>query len=252
MRAMPLRAVLFDLFDTLVDLYLENLPPVEIAGKTVRQTTPALHAAIAARAEIDFDTFSAALAAVDAELRREREGQGRELPTLERFGALVRRLGIDDPELPQVLTETHMGAIRGQARSVPHHAEVLAELGRDYKLGVCSNFSHTPTAVRVLDEAGLLGHLDCVAISEEVGYRKPRPEIFRACLERLGVAAEQTAHVGDQLGADVQGAAELGIRTVWLTRRVRDPERALARHPGARPSFVVADLAELPGLLRGV
>ncbi len=246
---MPVRAVLFDLFDTLVDLYMENLPLVQVDGKTVRHTTPALHAAAAERSDVDFDTFATALAAVDRELRLEREGQGRELPTLERFGALADRLGIDDPELPRILTQTHMQRIRSAVRAVPHHADVLAELGRRYRLGVCSNFSHAPTAEEVLEEAGLACHFECVTISEQVGYRKPRPEIFRACLEQLGVAAADTVHVGDRLVADVLGASELGIRSCWLTRRVKDPAQALADYAGPAPSWTVSDLAELPEIL---
>jgi FMN phosphatase YigB (HAD superfamily) len=49
--------------------------------------------------------------------------------------------------------------------------------------------------------------------------------------------------VGDNLAADVAGAAALGIRTVWITRRVADPAAALAKHTGARPDHQIADLA---------
>jgi FMN phosphatase YigB (HAD superfamily) len=44
--------------------------------------------------------------------------------------------------------------------------------------------------------------------------RKPDPEIFlRACSE-LGVAPGAALHVGDDLVADVQGAAAVGMKTV--------------------------------------
>jgi FMN phosphatase YigB (HAD superfamily) len=56
--------------------------------------------------------------------------------------------------------------------------------------------------------------------------------------------------VGDSLRADVAGAAQLGMRTAWLTRRVKDPRAALAAHEGPAPDFTIADLAELPALLR--
>jgi HAD superfamily hydrolase (TIGR01493 family) len=249
---MPLRAILFDLFDTLVDLYIERLPEVEFAGRRVRYTTAALHAEIMKRAEVDFETFARALAAVDRELRAEREGAGRELPTLERFEALAARLGLPHPDLPEALTRVHMGKLREHARGLPHHAGVLAGLRRDFRLGICSNFSHAPTARAILAEAGLAPSLDFVAISEEVGFRKPRPEIFRACLERLGVAPEETLHVGDRLAEDVVGARALGLRTCWITRRVPDPARALAEHAGAPPDEVIADLAELPERVRGL
>jgi FMN phosphatase YigB (HAD superfamily) len=55
--------------------------------------------------------------------------------------------------------------------------------------------------------------------------------------------------VGDRLGADVAGAAALGIRTVWIVRRVDDPAAALAAQPEPAPDFQVSDLDELPGLV---
>jgi putative hydrolase of the HAD superfamily len=79
--------------------------------------------------------------------------------------------------------------------------------------------------------------------------RKPRPEIFAEALRRLEIAPEQALHVGDNLDADVAGAAALGIRTAWLTRRVSDPLAALARHAGPEPDLTIADLAELPARL---
>ena len=55
--------------------------------------------------------------------------------------------------------------------------------------------------------------------------------------------------MGDNLREDVEGAAALGIRTVWITRRVRDPEATLLQHGGQRPDHIVADLSDLPALI---
>ncbi len=252
LRRMPVRAILFDLFDTLVDLYIERLPEVELAGRRVRYTTAALHAEIMKRADVDFETFARALATVDRELRAEREAVGRELPTLERFTVLSERLRLADPTLPEALTRVHMGKLREHARAFPHHAEVLVALRADYRIGICSNFSHAPTAHAILEEAGLLPCLDFVGISEQVGFRKPRPEIFRACLDALGVAPGETLHVGDRLAEDVLGARASGLRSCWITRRVQDPARALAEHTGAPPDAVIADLRELPECVRNL
>ncbi len=228
---------------------MEKLPEVEVAGRRLRSTHRALHAVIVQRSEIEFETFAETLLAVDTELRARTYAKGLELPTIERFAELARRLQIADAELPEALTRTHMQAIFERARYLDHHAEVLAELGRERSLAVCSNFSHTPPPARVLGEAGLRPALDAVVISEQVGIRKPRAEIFQAVLDELGIAPEDAVHVGDNLVADVDGAARLGMRTVWVTRRVADPEATLQAHSGASPHWVVADLAELPALL---
>jgi HAD superfamily hydrolase (TIGR01509 family) len=248
---MALKAVVFDFFDTLVDLSMHDLPRVEIGGRSLPSTAGRLHQQIATRSDIDFDSFIAALGEVDRELRLSREEAGLELPTLERFEALVERLGIDGPELPGILTDTHMGLIREQVRIPENHQQVLQDLGRRVDLGLCSNFSHAAMLLDLLDDFGLRAHLDALAISETVGIRKPRREIFDAVLEELGVEARETLHVGDNLHADVSGAAALGIHTAWITRRVTDPERALREHEGPAPEFVIADLAEIEALLDG-
>ncbi len=75
------------------------------------------------------------------------------------------------------------------------------------------------------------------------------PEIFEAALAALGVAPDEAVHVGDSLKADVAGAAALGIRTVWITRRIADPAEALAKYEGPAPDATIADLRELEACL---
>jgi len=246
---MPIRAVVFDLFDTLVDLPMETLPRVAIGGREIPSTAGALHAALAERSDVSFGDFARVMAAVDREWRATHWERDRELPTDERFARVAAALGVTDPELPQRLTDVHMGMIASIAATPPHHPALLAALRERYRIGLCSNFSWAPTARAILAAAALGDAFDAVVISHEHGMRKPRPEIFAATLEALGVAPAEVAHVGDNLAADVGGAAALGIRTVWITRRVADPAAALAKHAGPRPDHVIADLAELEALL---
>lgn len=246
---MAFEAVSFDLFDTLVDLHMETLPRYTLNGRERRGTHAALHRAIARVADVSFERFAHTLAEVDRDLRDAHAVPHRELPTLERFRELAHRLGIEAPGLAPELTQVHMDAIRGQARPLGHHPEVLARLARRFRLGVCSNFSHASTARRVLEEHDLAGAFHSTVFSEEVGLRKPRPEIFRALLDALELEADAVLHVGDRLEEDVRGAAEVGMRTVWITRRCPDVAEARRGHRGPQPDHVIADLAELPALL---
>jgi HAD superfamily hydrolase (TIGR01549 family) len=246
---MAFEAVSFDLFDTLVDLHMETLPRYTLNGVERRGTHGALHAAVARLAPISLERFAQSLAGVDRDLRDAHPVEGRELPTLERFRELAKRLEIEAPGLPLELTRIHMDAIRGQARPLAHHPGVLARLKGHFLLGVCSNFSHAATARRVLEEQSLGGAFHATVFSEEVGLRKPRPQIFHALLDALGVEPGAVLHVGDRLEEDVRGAAEVGMRTAWITRRCPDPGAALGAHRGPQPDHVIADLAELPALL---
>lgn len=247
-----IRGIVFDLFDTLVDQNHRRLAPLEVGGRRVAATLPDLHAWARTQAGLDADLvrFAEVLDAVDAELRRETIDVGVELPTIERFRAFAERLGCPDVDsVAEGLTRIHMGALR-EAVTVPdHHEPVLTALARSHRIGLCSNFSDAGTARGVLAEAGFLPHLHSVVISEEIGIRKPRPEIFEAVAEGLGLAPREILHVGDSLAADVAGASAVGMKTVWLTRRIREPEAELARHAKVRPDFALDDLRDLPVLL---
>jgi len=246
---MPGRAVVFDFFDTLVDLLQEKLPTEEHHGAPVSASVHACHAALSERADVPFDVFTRAVVEASKAFAKSHYAKGLEVPTQLRFEDVTRRLDLDDAELPAILTRVHMGVLRSVVAPLPHHLGVLDDLHRRARLGLCSNFSHSETVLGILDETGLRAHLDAVVVSDQFGVRKPRPEIFEEVLARLEVAPRDVIHVGDDLHADVAGAAALGIRTVWLTRRVRDPEAKLLEHEGPRPDHTVADLSALPALI---
>jgi HAD superfamily hydrolase (TIGR01509 family) len=69
----------------------------------------------------------------------------------------------------------------------------------------------------VLDRSGPLSLVDAVVLSFEVGLTKPDPAIFRWTLEELDVAPDEALMVGDSWRDDA-GAAALGIRTLVLPR----------------------------------
>ena len=52
--------------------------------------------------------------------------------------------------------------------------------------------------------------------SDVVGVAKPDPAIFHLALEACGVAPERVLHIGDTVGADVDGALAAGVRPVHL------------------------------------
>jgi HAD superfamily hydrolase (TIGR01509 family) len=92
------------------------------------------------------------------------------------------------------------------------------------KIGLVSN------GQRDLDEFAALHGLEVDAIvgSKAHGRIKPDPSIFVAALTALGVAAEETAMVGDSFEDDIAGARALGIRAILLDRdglRPDEPER---------------------------
>jgi putative hydrolase of the HAD superfamily len=87
---------------------------------------------------------------------------------------------------------------------------------RGLRLAVISNFdSRLEDLIRGF---GLDRYFDAVHYSTRMGAAKPDPAIFRAALAEHKVQAEQAVHIGDSLGADVEGATAAGLRAVLLDR----------------------------------
>ena len=247
-----IRGIAFDLFDTLVDQNHDRLAPVEVEGRRIGATTPALHEHVVGELGIGIPIldFSDRLRSIDRKLRAETIDRGLELATTDRFAVLAESLGCEDvAAAAEELTRVHMGVLQEAVTIPAHHEAVLANLAVDHSLALCSNFSHAETARSILRRARFDVHLHPVVISEEIGIRKPRREIFEAVASALELVPEEILHVGDSLRADVGGAAALGMKTVWLTRRIRDPEGELAKFDGPRPDFSLEDLMDLPVLI---
>jgi HAD superfamily hydrolase (TIGR01509 family) len=54
-----------------------------------------------------------------------------------------------------------------------------------------------------------------IAVSGDMGLRKPNPDIFEHTLKALQVSPQETAMIGDSLSADILGAQQLGIYSIW-------------------------------------
>jgi putative hydrolase of the HAD superfamily len=144
-----------------------------------------------------------------------------EAPEEVEYAPLVRTMlaeigvEVDDEALSRFLLAEHEAW--APARRVPWMSSVLLDSLRDrgLKTGLVSN-AWDPGWIleRDLEEMGLLGRLDVVVFSSQVGVRKPRPEIFRRALDTLAVEPARALFVGDRVHADVRGACDVGMRTV--------------------------------------
>jgi HAD superfamily hydrolase (TIGR01662 family) len=108
------------------------------------------------------------------------------------------------------------------------------------RIGLISNTQRCLTSFQSHFE--LEGLFDVTISSADHGYMKPHPSIFEAALARVGAAASDAVMVGDSLAHDVEGARQLGMRAVLVSR---------AGAPIACPSDVpvIRSLRELPPLL---
>jgi len=145
--------------------------------------------------------------------------------------------------------------------------EILQERG--YRLGMISNTSDDKNVQQLVDRWKLRPYFESIVTSAGCGIRKPDERIFRLALDHFEVSPEAVAMVGDTLEADILGANQIGIHSIWITRRVEGPDfeaRPLResidhstayrsdayRSESLRPDATIIRLNEIPSLLAAV
>ncbi|MBV9710302.1 MAG: HAD-IA family hydrolase, partial [Ktedonobacteraceae bacterium] len=131
----------------------------------------------------------------------------------------LTQLGFPRLDNPAATTIFEALRIRKARELFPDALTTLAMLQkRGFILGVVTNrFWGGPPFVEDMYEIGLLDYFDpdCMAISADLGIRKPNPAIFMHALNALRIAPAETAMVGDSLSADIAGANQLNIFPIW-------------------------------------
>ncbi len=243
-------AVFFDLFDTLVRFRRDRLPAIEINGKTVRSTAGRLHGVLCPHVpDLTLERCYGALLASWNEAERLRGLDDREVSAPARFTDFFRRLSLDPEAVPGVLRQSLLDAHRDElsrAAIFPdHYGPLLRRLAATHQLAVVSNFDYTPTALGILESAGVRDLFAAIVVSDEVGWRKPRADIFQAALQRTGADPARTLFVGDRADIDITGAHGVGMDAAWI-----NPDCEPLPPGVAAPRFEIRDLAELEEILQ--
>ena len=140
------------------------------------------------------------------------------------------------------VTQSHWNL---EADAVPT-LETLLRLG--YRLAMISNAGDSGDVDALLDKCDLRKYFEQIWISAQVGYRKPHPKIFKLAVEHFQVEPQEMAMVGDTLGADILGANQVGIHSIWVTRRANTPGNR-DHLDTIQPEATIENLSELPPIL---
>ncbi|BAD84875.1 hydrolase, HAD superfamily [Thermococcus kodakarensis KOD1] len=226
-----IKAVLFDLDDTLVDTTkLAELARRNAVENMVRHGLP-----------VDFDTAYNEL----LELINEYGSNfGRH------FDYLLRRL--DLPQNPKWIAAgviAYHNTKFAYLRSVKNARRVLLELKREgYKVAVVTDGDPIKQWEKIL-RLELDEYFDDVFISDYLGVKKPHPKIFLKALRKLDVKPEEAVMVGDRLYSDIYGAKNVGMTTVWFRYgKYRDREMEYVEYA----DFTIERLEDLLKIIRGL
>jgi putative hydrolase of the HAD superfamily len=191
----PVRAVIFDLWDTLVDFDVA-------AGRAFQDR-------VAERLGRDPDEFAALWL----------HGRAvRESGTLRNY-----LLGIGVAEyLVDEFVEWRRESTRALLSPRPGAVETLEALrARGHRLGLITVCSED--VPDVWSETVFADVFDATVFSCSVGLRKPDPRIYRIACEELAVEPDEAVFVGDGANDELAGAERVGIRAVLIHRAGEDP-----------------------------
>jgi putative hydrolase of the HAD superfamily len=219
---MAIKAVTFDLWDTIVD---DDSDEPKRAARGLRSKRDerrhllweALNAAQpinAGRVTLAYDTADAGFNLVWKELHINWTVE-------QRLRVVLNGLGrsLAPPALAQVIDATGRMEVEISPEPIDGIAAALAELSGRYRLAVVSDAIVTPgTGLRaILERYGLARYFSGFAFSDEVGHAKPHPAMFEAAARQLGVELHEIVHVGDRDHNDVKGPHAIGAKAVLFT-----------------------------------
>lgn len=239
------KALLFDLCDTIMPFRNDRMPLAQIQGKEIRTTSPLLYECFTQYASsIPYVAFHGHFVETTESIWILRDQSGEEISSATRFERFLERLGIGRGEhwdaLHRRFLETHLSRIALCLECAPPVRDLLARLKDQYRIGLVSNFDDTDTVYQVLKKEGVDHCFETVIISSEIGIRKPRPEIFLAACEKIGVAPADCLFIGDSFENDVVGAKRLGMDVAWINPIGLPPPQE-----DPRPDYILAQLTDL-------
>jgi len=245
---MPVRAILFDLDDTLIDWsgFTGNWYEIEPRHLTyVYEYLIATVGELHVNAEGFIDEFS----------RRARDGWRTARDTMVSphlgnllvdtaawLGAPRERLDVD------LMMDSYRWQVVPGTTPFPEVHNVLRGLRADgIVLGLITN-SYLPMRMR---DAELVGHNlleffdQCRYSAADAGYLKPHANVFMTALNSINVAPSEAIFVGDSLTADVKGAKGVGMRAIWRMHDGSSTQPDIS----AQPDYIIRSLDEIPALL---
>jgi len=227
----PIRAVLFDLGDTLVHL---DTPWEEVFEGEVRALFKYLNDA---GVETDFQKFSTVFVRAFEDATSKANLYRIEIPMEEIIAEVIGKFGVRNPYegfVQGAIEEYYRPEIQSW-QLYPDTVEALTNLEKNrYSLGLISNAKSDWQVNSILRKFDLNKFFKVILVSASLRMRKPRPDMFLKALSTLNITPKETVFIGNSIDADVIGARSVGIHAIYLRRvhleheLVVDPEATVS------------------------
>jgi putative hydrolase of the HAD superfamily len=207
---MNIKAVLFDLYNTLLEIRTDegNREVWEKLARFLR------YRRLRADAEHMYSTYFSQVEISKSECPEEHA----EVDVVGIFGTMLTEMGYQGPpSFHEEVTQLFRTLSIVRFATFPDTFPSLSALQQRFKLGLVSDAQRAFFDPEVA-MTGLHPFMNVIVVSSDYGYRKPDPRLFFKALEILAVPAEQAVYVGDNVGRDICGAKNAGMGAVLINR----------------------------------
>ena len=147
---------------------------------------------------------------------------------------------IGDEKLAKKISERFLETLPVQKGLFPHTIEILDYLTqKKYQLHLITN-GFEKVQWSKLNNSGLNRYFQHVITSEASNSLKPKKEIFDFALKKTGALVTNSIMLGDNLDADIQGAINFGMDSVFVNHLKITTEIV--------PTFTITHLKELENI----
>lgn len=237
----PIRAVLFDLWGTLIDAG-HNAEGMERAVSALSDGVGIDRERLAAALDVAFGEVVGRYADVPFYLMNDMFREAMRL-------AVQAAAGVPAPDhVVDTAMEDMWDAWVAGSKPAPGAIETLAALRQAGIPTAIVSFADQAEFDRMVDRAGLRGLTDFELCSEAARSCKPHAPIFRQALAAVGVEPEDAMYVGDTPNHDVVGGNRLGMRTALVAGPHNDMTTG---SPETVPDHRISHLTEVLEIVLG-
>lgn len=246
------RGVIFDLGSTLIFNESEHQWQ-KIRPRMIADLIEDLRAQGALPRRFEASAFETAFARNVADFDAQRQHHFKEITAEYTLRVTLNQLGLNPNGLDfDRALKAYFTYSESLWQEMPHVHDVLGELRRrGLRLAIVSNASDDANVQRLIDNHRLRPYFDPIVVSAAQGVRKPNPRIFDPVLKAWQLAPAEIVMIGDTLGADVLGAKNAGMKSVWARMEADTPGNAAHRRT-IIPDAAVESLAEIPEILERI
>lgn len=215
---MDIRAVLFDLDNTLFDHRTSARAGVAaFVGNFGVDLTPELSKSWFEIEQSSYDRF------LSGELNFQEQRR-------ERIRHFLHLIGQQNSVGDAALDEIFVVYLRSYENAWTAFSDAVPTLkylrGCGMTIGVVTNGNHEQQAMKI-SRIGLEPLLDLFFSSEQMGHAKPEALAFILPCENLQLPPSQVLYVGDNYRVDIEGARSAGLQAIHLNREATDQPQTL-------------------------